>query len=252
MKKILWIFLLAFLTYPVRGIVKIAPVEVGDKPGVSGNVAGSFVSQTGNTEEDEADLSGRLQYDSNENYVAFIDGAYEYTLASDIKTEDEVYSHARYLHKLNAETLYGELFLQYRSDEFKGIDARWLAGGNLRWRFASNEKWGKLYVGLGAFQEKVDYIGSVPDSDESFTRVNSYLAYTNELTERIDFNMVGYYQPAFEDFDDFYSIGTAELNIDLVSNLSLSLLYELEYDSSPPIGIEKKDREFRTAFVWEF
>lgn len=233
-------------------IVDIAPVEVGDKPGVSGHIAGSYASKSGNTEKDEYDLSGKAQYDSDADYITFIQGAYERTESGDIKTEDQKYAHARYLHKLNEETLYGELFLQYRENIFKGIDQRWLAGANLRWRFLSGAEWGKLYVGIGAFRESIDYTAAVVDGDESTTRMNSYLAYTHEVSDTTKFSMVGYYQPSFEDSDDEYASFIAELEVHVVKQLYLSFTYEVDYDSMPPVGVEKQDRMVKTSISWKF
>ena len=137
-------------------IVDIAPVEIGDKVGVSGNIAASYASKSGNTEKEEYNFSGKLQYDSNESYLFFVQASYERAESFDVKTEDQTYSHARYLHKLGREDLYGEIFFQYRENIFKGIDTRYLLGGNLRWRVVNKADFGKLYIGLGAFHEEMD------------------------------------------------------------------------------------------------
>jgi putative salt-induced outer membrane protein YdiY len=253
MKKILkCIMCLVFAVSTALAVEDIAPEEVGEDPGISGNVSISYSTKTGNTEKDEYDVSGKLKYDSNRNYLAFIQGTYEKTVSSDVTTEDERLTHARYIHRLNSKNLYGEGFLQYYENSFQGIDYRWLAGGNLRWRFFSSRDWGKIYLGVGAFQEELNYTDEFSEEDTTMTRLNSYLAYTRKLTEKTEFSLIGYFQPAYDEVNDYYSSITAELSIHVVSDLYVNLVYEFEYDSRPPEGIAKEDREFTTSLVWKF
>ncbi len=237
---------------PAGAVVDIAPQEVGSDPGWSGNINVSYSKKTGNTDTDEGDVGGKIQYDNNRKSLAFIQGTYEQSKSSDVKTEDEMLTHARYLHKLYAETWYAEAFLQRYENTFRGIEGRWLAGGNVRWRFFSHPTLGKLYVGAGAFQEEIDYTDDYPGEDQSNTRLNSYLAYTLKLGESTDFSMVGYYQPNWEDSEDCYTAINAELKVHVVSGMYLSLSYEVDRDSHPPEGIEKVDEEISTSLIWEF
>ncbi len=250
MQKIALFVLFAVL--PAWAIVDIAPVEIGEKAGVSGNVAASYASKSGNTEKEEYDFSGKIQYDSNESYLFFVQASYERAESFDVKTEDQLYSHARYLHKLGRDDLYGELFFQYRENVFKGIDTRYLLGANVRWRVVNKADFGKLYIGLGAFHEEMDYTDAVPDQDESTVRMNSYLAYTNQISDNAKLNMNAYYQPSLEQSSDEYLSFLAELELHVVKQLYLSFVYELDYDSMPPLGVEKQYRMVKTSLSWKF
>jgi len=244
----LWVFAAA----PAWAVVDIAPQEVGAHPGLSGNIAASYSGESGNTDKDETDLSGKLQYDNGRKSLAFIQGTYEWSQSEDVKTEDDKLAHVRYLHKLRGETLYGEIFLQFYENVFREIDHRWLMGGNLRWRVLNSSGWGKLYVAGGAFQEEVNYTEDFLEEDNSMTRINSYLAYTHPLTEKSEFTMIGYYQPAFESAGDYYAAFDAELSLHVMSNMSLSLSYELDHDSRPPEGVEKNDQDIKASLIWKF
>jgi putative salt-induced outer membrane protein YdiY len=237
---------------PAWAVVDIAPQEVGAHPGLSGNVAASWSVERGNTDKKETDLSGKLQYDSNRRSLAFIQATYEQSESSDVETENDTLAHARYLHKLYGDALYGEGFVQFYENVFQGIDHRWLAGGDLRWRFLNIPSVGKLYVGVGAFQEEQKFTEDFPEEDESTTRMNSYLAYTRPLTEESEFSVIGYYQPAFESTSDYYASLNAELVLHVVSDLYLSLMYEIDHDSKPPEGIDENDEAIKTSLVWKF
>ena len=237
---------------PALAVVDIAPEEVGTDPGITGNIALSYSSKSGNTDKDEYDVSGKIKYDSNRKYLAFIQGTYEKTNASDVTTENETLIHARYLYRLNQETVYAELFGQYHEDVFQGIDERWLTGGGLRWRYFYNPNVGKLYIGCGAFAEDLRYTDDFPGKDETLTRFNSYLAYTCQLSERTEFSVIGYFQPAVDDTHNYYTAINAELMVHVVSDLHVSLVIEMDRDSQPPEGIEKTDRETKVSLVWKF
>ncbi len=252
-----YLLLIPVLLSSVWGIVDIAPVEVGEKPGVSGNVALSFAEKTGNTEKDEYDLSSKVQYDTNKTSLFFIQGSYERTESGDTKIEDQKFVHGRYLHKLNQETLYAEAFVQYRQNIFKGIQHRMLLGGGLRWRVFKTDDNGKFYIGLGAFDEKIDYYPAlVVDEDINDLRMNSYVAYKQKLSESAKFSLVAYYQPSCEHSDDFYTSALAELEVKIYKQFSLNLLYEVDYDSHPPSlvtgDVKKQDRVMKTALTWKF
>jgi putative salt-induced outer membrane protein YdiY len=243
---------LALAATPAWAVVDIAPEEVGTDPGLSGNVAVSYSTQSGNTEKDEGDVSGKIKYDSNRRYLAFIQGTFEKSKSSGMLTEDELLTHARYLYKLGGETVYAEAFLQFYENTFQGIDNRWLTGANLRWRYFSNPKLGKLYLGGGAFREQLNYTDEYPNEDDSKMRLNSYLAYAVQLTEKTEFSMTGYYQPSVDETADYLAAFDAELSVHVVSDLYLSLTFEIDRDSQPPAGIEKLDQEISTSLIWKF
>lgn len=255
MRRILILTVVCFGLFPGRpakAVEDIAPEEIGTNRCVSGEVSLAYSTKSGNTEKNETDLSGKVKYDSSRQFLAFVQGTFEKTTSSDVVTEDEALLHARVLHKLRSETLYAEAFGQYQNDVFKGIENRGLVGGGGRWRYMYDPDIGKLYLGLGAFAERIDYTQDYSAVDESNSRMNSYLAYTRKLTETAEVSLIGYYQPAFGDRSDYYTSATAELTIRVVSNLHLRIGYEYERDSTPPEGVKKVDDETKVALLWKF
>jgi putative salt-induced outer membrane protein YdiY len=250
------ILLLLLTLLPAWAIVDIAPVEVGEKPGVSGHLALAYAEKTGNTEKDEYDMSAKVQYDTNETSIFFIQGSYERTESGNTKIEDQKFIHGRYLYKLHPR-LYAEAFVQYRQNIFKGIDQRLLSGGGARWHAFTTPLGAKVYLGLGAYDEQIDYYPQyVADDDLSDLRVNSYIAYKGKLSDSTQLNLIGYYQPSFDETDDYYASFLGELNVKIVGDFSLSLIYEIDYDSTPPQlvsgELKKQDRVIKTALKWKF
>ena len=250
------ILFLSLFSLPLLAIVDIAPVEVGENPGISGHLAAAFAQKTGNTEKDEYDLDGKVQYDTNGSSIFFIQGSYERTEAGDAKIEDQKFAHGRYLYKLH-QRLYAEAFVQYRQNIFKGIDRRLLLGGGLRWQAFTTPMGAKVYLGLGGYDERISYYPQyVADADLSDFRMNSYIAYKGELSESTKLNLIAYYQPSFEGVDDYYASFLGELDVKIVGDFSLALIYEIDYDSDPPQLVDgelkKQDRVIKTALKWKF
>ena len=122
------------LTVPVWAVVDIAPEEIGRDPGFSGNVDMAYSVKSGNTDTADTDIGGKIAYDSLRRYLIFVQGTCEKGSSSGLEKEDEMLTHARHLYKLSGDVLYSEAFLQVHRNRFKGIEQRWLLGGNLRWR----------------------------------------------------------------------------------------------------------------------
>ncbi len=237
----------------LHALVSIAPVDVGETPGFSGNVSGSFSSKSGNTEKDEYSLGARLQYDEGEHFVVWGVLSYDYGKSEGVKNEDSAYLHLRYIHALDAEKAWcAELFAQTQQDDFKDINNRSLLGAGLRWRFFDSEKWGRGYAGLGAMYETVSYARESLNRDEDHGRLNSYVAYTKRLPNASRLSYVGYYQPRLDEASDYVTTHSLELIVPIYGSLQLSLGADYAYDSRPPAGIKKKDTAFKSTLLWEF
>jgi putative salt-induced outer membrane protein YdiY len=234
-------------------LVSIAPVDIGSKPGFSGNVSGSLSSKSGNTDKKEVVLGMRVQYDQGSDYLAWGTFTYNYGESAGTKNEDKLYGHLRYIHALgDGGEWCAELFAQSARDEFKDINERSLAGAGVRWRFFNSDEWGKGYAGIGGFAEKIEYAHPLINPSERNQRLNSYAAYTKTFHAGQKLSYIGYYQPQFADNADYVTLQTGELIVPVYGKLSLSLLAKYLYDSRPPVGVEKKDTVYLTNLVWEF
>ncbi|MEA3522721.1 MAG: DUF481 domain-containing protein, partial [Campylobacterota bacterium] len=140
----------------IHAIITIVPVELGDKPGFSGSLSGSFETKRGNTEKDEYNAGLKLRYDNNESYTIWSDLIGSYGEASGEKNTNKTYAHIRLIHALYEKDLDWEIFVQSEMNEFTSIDRRRLIGGGLRYRFAHGD-FGKLFFGLGAYYESTNY-----------------------------------------------------------------------------------------------
>lgn len=241
-----------FISTSLLALVSIAPVDIGSKPGFSGNMSGSLSSKSGNTQKDEYSLGVRAQYDQGTNYLTWGTLTYDYGKSNGTKNEDRTYAHIRYIHALYESDWCSELFVQSERDQFRDIQARSLEGIDVRWRFFNNDEWGKGYAAMGALFEKIHYTATTQNPDENNGRINSYMAYTKKFMTASKISYVGYFQPKFNNTADYVTSQTLELNIPIYKNVGLSFTAKYAYDSLPPLGVEKKDTSFVTSLMWEF
>jgi len=241
-----------FLSQSLFALVSIAPVDIGSRPGFSANVYGSLSSKSGNTEKEEYSAGLRMQYDQGIDYLTWGTFTYDYGTSNNVKNEDKLYGHIRYIHAIDHNDWTAEAFVQSEQNEFKDIQERSLAGAGIRWRFFNSSDWGKGYFGLGGFAEKINYSHPLINPNENNQRLNSYLAYTKQFANGSKISYVGYYQPKFDESSDYVSLQTAELIVPVYGQLNLSLMGQYGYDSRPAVGVEPDDSVFKTSLVWNF
>jgi len=244
-------FLLLFFTIlNLFAIIDVAPIDFGDKPdGFSGSAYGSFQKKRGNTDKTEQEYGGRIQYDTA-NSITWIQGSKESTEVRDTKTDDNSYLQLRYIHQLYSPAFAWEGFAQTKQDKFKSLQERLLYGAGLRFRLYKSEEYGRFFLGLGAFHEEISYTDSNPD--EKNNRLSSYISYEKKINKTFEISFISYFQPKLDDESDYISATLAEMTIHLTQVLDLSYILEYDYDSTPPLDVQKSDTKQKLSFIYRF
>ncbi len=247
------LFTLFFLCLtPLFAIVDIATIDFGDKPeGFSGAAYGSFQKKRGNTDKDEAEYGGRIQYDTKKT-ITWLQGEVEKDEASGVLTDDNSFLHLRHVHQLYSEDWASEYFVQIRRDKFKSIQQRKLFGAGLRYRIMYSDTYGKLFLGLAVMDEQIDYIAEEPDPDEHNYRMSSYISYKVPVNEVFDLGYLGYYQPKIDNGSDYITASIMEMTIHLTKTFDLSYMIEFDYDTKPAFGVQKRDLTQKLSFIYRF
>lgn len=244
--------LLVLLSVPLLAIVAIKPREVGENPGVTGSLTGSFETKRGNTDKDNYNAAVKLQYDNNISYLVWGMVRGEYGQASGTRDTNNFFAHVRYIYNIYGDSFALEALAQAEGDEFKKIKNRSLLGGGARWRVSETDyEWGGVFVGLGAFYEYVGYSDNV-DPLERNARFNSYLAYTVGFSDDNRFTAVGYYQPRVAKMDDYMLSASAGLEVNVYRQIFIGFHISYEHDSEPATGVKKDDFSQETLFRIKF
>jgi len=244
-------FLLLFTLFTLSfGVVSIAPVEIGTKPGTSGQINASFQTQRGNTESDSYSGGIKLQYDDNASYATWGEFKMHYGEASSVKYSNKTYAHLRYIHTLNdLRNVNWEAFVQSETNQFTSIQERFVTGGGLRFHILDDEL-GALYLGAGAFYEYIDY--STLDPRENNSRGNFYLAYKKEFSKDSSISYVGYYQPKLNELHDYLLSNALELQVFVYEKIYLTFNITYLVDTKPAVGIKQEDFTQTTSFTYKF
>ena len=249
-----FILIIAFITLQqLFALVSIVPVEIGEKPGISGKIEAGLDTTRGNTHKDNYKASTRINYDNNSSYVLWLDLSGQYGKANYVENTNKIYSHLRYIKSITKEDIRAEVFLQTQEDKFKAIAARRVAGAGLRFKFFDTFSGAKGYYGLGGFYEYIRYINPSIDPNEDNARLNTYIAYTLDFNKDSNLTYTLYYQPRFDKMSDHVISNKFDLKLHVYSQLFLKLSIYYDVDSSAPVGIDK-DYDFgqTTSFVFDF
>jgi hypothetical protein len=246
------LLLIQFFIFNSFAIVDIASVDFGEKEkGFSGSAYGSFQKSRGNTDKDEAEYGGRIQYDTNKT-ITWLQGSVENDKENGLSNADNAFAHLRHIHQIFNPSWAMEFYTQLKQDKFKSLQNRTVFGMGPRYKIADSPTYGKLFMGLSAMEERIRYTDDQIDPKERNYRASSYLSYKIAINRNLEFSYLGYYQPMIDNGSDYMTAWTTELMIHLTQVIDLSCQLEFDYDSQPGYDVAKTDTRQKFSFVYRF
>ncbi len=256
MKKYIFLAILIFICLSNIKITAQVNTEKYRTPletlGFSGYGKIDISAQTGNTDLQEMNLSGRLDWENKSTHI-FLIGQGEYGWKDKISFSDQALLHLRYVHSLNS-FLKGEIFTQVNYDKAILLDFRSLEGAGLRikiFKDSVNEFWfGTAYM----FEHEKYKLppNSVHKHVENISRWSNYLSYNLYINDNAQLLSVIYYQPAFSNFNDNRILTETSLLVNITDKLGITAGFNLRYDSKPPDTIKSTDTKTTFGFIYKF
>jgi len=150
--RFLSFIVVVFFASSVHAISNIESQRPGPPPeGWSGNIELSASGKSGDVDEDRYSAGGRLTFKADNNLVfGMLNG--QQTSSRNIKTADEFFAHARWVHQYSPRVAV-EGFVQFQENEFANLLSRYLAGGGGRFELFEKPDSYSFSLGLGAFHE---------------------------------------------------------------------------------------------------
>ncbi|MDH3271838.1 MAG: DUF481 domain-containing protein [Gemmatimonadota bacterium] len=220
--------------------------------GISGTMGGDLTVRTGNVDFVQVGLQARL-YDVRESVTTLLvgDGGFGFLGSSRFASEGlahlrQTYPFRRYLSP--------EWYTQINYDRSQLLTFRALLGGGARTFFASGS-WGDFGAGSALMFEHERL--SLPDSASHPDRTTT-LRWSNFLTLRVVptpglvVTSTTYAQPEFANPGDVRVLGNVRLATAVTEALSLTVSFNLRYDSDPPDGIAALDTTLRTGVTYSY
>lgn len=205
------------------------------------NTGFKFVREAGNVFTSNTDA--RVQYKTKKDLYLIL-GEYNWSGAIGKSFTNNAYVHLRYNRALRPEWLKWEVFSQVQFNEVTRIKLRLLNGTGPRFKLLSKEK-GVMYLGtLYMFEHSKELDIEDEEVVKNEHRFSSYLSYSFFPTEQVSLVSTTYYQPKFNKRSDFRVAHVSEMRVKVLKNLVLSMIYKLNFDTKPAMGIARVTHSF--------
>lgn len=215
--------------------------------GASGHLSLNFSGKSGNTDNQEIDLSWTNWFRKASNQW-LLSANYSYAEKAKDEIEDNGLIHTRWIN-LDAITtrIDFESFIQLQYDDFKDLSRRQLIGTGLRHRFPSADdvQASSAILGAGFFYEVEEQ--DLMDKREYTTRANLYVRYVKK--NQSDFypyllHSTLYVQPSLEEMSDVRAFNINQIDFPIADSLTLGIQLIFDFDSEPFESVEKLDIDY--------
>lgn len=233
--------------------INVEALRRDDPPmGYSGTVGGDLTVRTGNVDFVQLGLEARLYHvTEGVTTLAVADGGLGFLrsnrfASSGLAHYRQTFGWRPYLSP--------EWYAQLNYDRSQLLSFRALVGGGARTSFASGD-WGEFGAGSALMFEherlSLPDTASHPERTTTF-RWSNFLTLRVVPTETLVITSTTYAQPEFGDPGDIRVLQNLRLATSVTDALSLTVSFNLRYDSVPPDGIAVLDTTLRTGVTYTY
>ena len=230
--------------------VNIERLRIEDPPmGVSGSLTGDLTVQTGNTDFVQLGLSGRI-YNVTEALTTLMVGNGGIGFLSRSRFSSSGLFHYRRTYVFS-DWLSPEWYAQANYDRSQKLTFRVVAGGGARTPVAEGP-WGRLAAGTALMleHERLELPDTAAHPQRTTTvRSSSFLTYRFVPNDQLVVTSTTYVQPRLTEPGDVRMLENFALATPVSERISLTISFDLRYDSRPPDGIAGLDTRLRTGLT---
>jgi len=251
MKKILLLLTLLFFPFiKIYGQVNIEKYKnLLNANRTSGNISLYIYARTGNTDIQQINAEGLLNY-SSETFHTILIAKGDYGWKKGDEFSNNALLHLRYIHNLS-NIINPELFTQIDYNKKRKLIFRYLFGGGIRITLIKNKKTNFVYGTSYMFEHEnlnLDKFAKHPKTTYN-NRWNNYFSYSNKISKTARISVIIYAQPMFKNFSDIRLLGENHLSVAISEKFSVSLDFSLRYDSIPPDDIKSVDTNSKVGLT---
>ena len=200
-----------------------------DTIGWLGNFGTNFLFQKNAVEVLGVDVNAHIQYKTQKSLYLFL-GDFNFLKGSGQTLSDNIFYHFRYNYKIN-KWLRWEAFTQLQNNNVTGIDLRFLAGTGPRFKIEGTKTL-LLYTGTAAMYE-YEKEATEPITYLHNIRSSNYFSCTYKPVANAEFIGTIFYQPLYNNFNDYRILNEISINLSIVKHLSFVTSWTYLYDSKP-------------------
>ncbi|AZQ65326.1 DUF481 domain-containing protein [Flammeovirga pectinis] len=255
-------FLIPFLFLSYSSIGQILNIEksrldAGDSSHWVGNISLTYQLINQQIKTQGGGIKANLAHVGQANDYILI-GDISYLNSEGFNLLQNGYVHAR-AEMMKDHKLSYELFTQIQYDQVKGMQERFLIGGNLRWSVYNKDK-NSFVLAAGTFYENEEWYWEEYTNDATITtkahpsifRFNAYFTYRTDINDNVYFNLTTYFQPKYTSIEEFRISGIANLNFRITKNLFFKNSFTLWYDNAPYVPIDQLNYTLKNGISYNF
>lgn len=204
----------------------------------------------GNTEEDNASITGGIQHISDnlkQRDLLLYD-------ASQSQSQGDIYSESYFAHYRHTEQLTEkwawETFLQHESEPLNDNNLRNLVGMNARYQLNFFPFNGFGGVGLMYEERSIELLGE--KIEDTGTRFNLYLDSKYRLSDTTDWKISLYAQPKTDDLNNLRTVASTGFTTRINSVFAFTLDASYTHDSKPLTDQKSYDFSYKTGINIRF
>jgi putative salt-induced outer membrane protein YdiY len=231
-------------------VVNIEKIRKKDEDGTKGSIGcGFFFIDNGkkiSTFKNNIDF----QYDRGANSIILLNELNLMRVDKD-NLVNAGFQHLRYNYTIKDSSFFTiEAFFQHQYNTIKLLKKRLLGGFGPRFRLINAQK-ARLYIGTLAMYE-YEMLSDSSETVHKITRLGSYLSFTWDILENLRFINITYYQPAFNNPENFRMSAESSIQMKITNSLSFKVGLQLNYDSKPPENIQKLFYNWENELTFNF
>ncbi|MDF1546505.1 MAG: DUF481 domain-containing protein [Bacteroidales bacterium] len=191
-----------------------------------------------------------LQYHKKAHTIILLNDLNLMTLDDD-NLVNSGFQHIRYNYTLKDSSFFTiEAFGQHQYNSIKLLKKRFLLGAGPRIRILNSDKVSCFIGAIGMYEYELrsDSLKTI----QELARLSSYISFSWELLKNLNFNNITYYQPAFQNPDNYRIASESALNLKINQSLSFKIALQATYDSQPPEDVQKLFYSWQNMLTYEF
>lgn len=204
-----------------------------DEQGFSGNIEMglNFVQNINNVFSSQN--ASQFQYVSKRHIFTSLN-ALNLTIFNENRVLNDGFQHLRYGNRINKKIRW-EGFVQAQYNEIIKIRGRYLTGTGPLFKIFNSEEDSVNLIYSTAYM--LEYEEETTDIINRHQRWNNMLSVGWPINNKVDLDLITYYQPDIMNFKDFRISSEIMLKINIIKRLNLKYSMALFYDADPPEGI---------------
>ena len=249
-KTLVWVLLMLFLSMGAQAqLVNVEKSRKEARPGLQGHLDLNLMLTQNTRQIFETTTSAHLQY-SRGRHLALLLNTIGLMRVEGENLINNGFQHLRYNFSLGEGMVTAEAFTQHQYNSIRLLKRRFLLGGGPRFRVHENERLGLYIAPLVMYEHEL--LDDTNNARADRFKGDLYVTLTYELDERITFSHTTYYQPDFARFSEYRVSSETGLELGFTGSFSLTLTYNLAYDSHPPQDIPRLFYTLRNGVRYTF